>query len=338
MRIAIVNDMPVAVEHLRNILKRYSPHSLAWVAADGAEAVKECARDTPDVILMDLFMPVMDGIEATRRIMQHSPCAILLVTAYVHSQVGKVFEALGAGALDAVIMPSANIEEINHLLRKLNTIGKLVAPAKSTPAHKDLPSQQHPVKQLIAIGASTGGPKALATILSQLPPGLPAAVVLVQHIDRQFALELVAWLQTQTPLPVSAALEGERLQNGRVLVAAGDSHLVLTRSGTLGYIREPADYPYRPSVDIFLNSLHQYWSLPSIAVLLTGMGSDGAKGLLALRQAGWRTIAQERTSCAVYGMPKAAIELGAAQEILAPEQIAPAIIRLTGKSSPTLSK
>lgn len=329
MRIAIVNDVPVAVEHLRNVLKRYSPHSLAWVAADGAEAIKECARDTPDVILMDLFMPVMDGIEATRRIMQHSPCAILLVTAYVHSQVGKVFEALGAGALDAVIMPSANMEEINHLLRKLNTIGKLVAPTRITNSNlTPTGSPQRSVKHLVAIGASTGGPRALAGILSCLPMDLPAAVVIVQHIDRQFALELVAWLQTQTRLPVSATLEGDRPRPGQVLVAAGEHHLILNGDGTLGYTREPADYPYRPSVDVFLNSLARHWTSPSMAVLLTGMGSDGAKGLLALRQAGWRTIAQERTSCAVYGMPKAAIELGAAQEILTPEQIAPAIIRL----------
>lgn len=328
MRVAIVNDTPTAAEHLRRILTRYSNHSLAWIAANGAEAVERCVQDRPDLILMDLLMPVMDGIDATRRIMQRSPCAILVVTAYMDSQVGKVFEALGAGALDAVLMPSTHIDEIERLLQKLNTIKKLVAP------HQGGKGSVHAAPtQLVAIGASTGGPKILANILRNLPVELPAAVVIVQHIDKQFALELVAWLRTQTRLPVSAAQKGDRLRSGQVLLAASNQHLVLTGDGTLGYTQEPADYPYRPSVDVFFDSLRRHWKAPGIAALLTGMGSDGAKGLLNLYRAGWHTIAQERTSCAVYGMPKVAVELGAAREILIPEQIAATIVKLIEKPS-----
>jgi two-component system response regulator WspF len=159
-------------------------------------------------------------------------------------------------------------------------------------------------------------------VLAPLPRSLKAAVVVVQHIDAQFAPGLVSWLDSQVALPVRAAEAGQAPQAGTVLIAVSNDHLVLRADGRFAYQAEPLEEPYRPSVDAFFASLVKHWRDPGVAVLLTGMGRDGGKGMLALRRAGWHTIAQDEASCAVYGMPKAAVELGGAVEVLPPEAIA----------------
>ena len=322
MRIAIVNDMVLAVEALRRVLMRVPNHQIAWVAYTGAEAVKKCAHDRPDLILMDLFMPEMDGVEATRQIMQRSPCAILIVTANVHHSSAKVFEAMGHGALDAVdtpILASSGIPEAaSSLLAKINTIEKLIGKSKFTPMRSRSP--------FVVIGASTGGPKAIGTILSQLPADFEAAIVIVQHVDAQFAMGMVDWLDQQTPLRVQKAMNGDRPIKGTVLFACTNDHLCLQSNGTLAYTQFPIEYPYRPSVDVFFKSVAQYWTGKGTAILLTGMGRDGAEGLKALRSKGWHTIAQSQESCVVYGMPRAAIELNAAVEVLDPDAIATTLL------------
>jgi chemotaxis response regulator CheB len=178
---------------------------------------------------------------------------------------------------------------------------------------------------LVALGASTGGPDALARVLAALPKPFPAAVVVVQHIAADFAANLATWLQGRSGLIVRLARDGDALRAGEVLLAGSNDHLVLRRDGKLGYTADPADYPYRPSVDVFFNSLATGWPKPGVAVLLTGMGSDGAMGLARLREAGWDTIAQDQATCVVYGMPKAAAELKAAGTVLPLPQIAAAI-------------
>ncbi|HEY9848032.1 MAG TPA: chemotaxis response regulator protein-glutamate methylesterase [Leptolyngbyaceae cyanobacterium] len=338
MRIAIVNDMVMAVETLRRVLMSVPEYEVAWIAMDGAEAVNKCAKDTPDLILMDLIMPVMDGAQATREIMQNSPCAILVVTASVDKNASKVFEAMGYGALDAVRTPvlgaNGNPEAAQAVLSKIVTIAKLIGKSTltskaklNTPTSLNIsitPSQTPP---LVLIGSSTGGPNALAAILSKLPANLGAAIAIVQHVDVQFASGLVEWLNRQTPLTVEVASRGSRLEAGKVVVAGTNDHLCLQASLTLTYIPEPIDYPYRPSVDVFFKSVAQHWSRKGTAVLLTGMGRDGAEGLNVLRQKGWHTIAQDKATSVVYGMPKAAVEMGAAVEVLPLPEIAPAITR-----------
>jgi len=173
-----------------------------------------------------------------------------------------------------------------------------------------------PVPPVLAIGASTGGPSAVAELLAGLPPGLEAAVLIVQHLDLAFSPNLAALLAERSPLPVAVAREGDRLLPGRVLLARGGDHLVLSSVKTLRYTQSPLDTPYRPSVDALFLSLAQSRLCPGVAVLLTGMGSDGAKGLLALRGAGWLTIAQDQETSSVYGMPRAARDLGAADMVL----------------------
>lgn len=175
---------------------------------------------------------------------------------------------------------------------------------------------------ILAIGASTGGPKALADILLALPADFPAAVVVVQHMDPAFNAGLNTWLKGQSVLPLTVARHGERLQAGRVYVAIGGDHMVISADGLLHYTAEPSDAPFRPSVDALFESLANQKLCSGVAVLLTGMGRDGAHGLLALRQAGWNTIAQDASTSAVYGMPKAAMELGAAEMMLPLQNIA----------------
>ena len=293
---------------------------------------------------MDLFMPVMDGVEATRQIMQQSPCTILIVTASVGKNAGKVFEAMGYGARDAVDTPilgtQGSTEAIQPLLAKIVTLSKLMGKptatisklqtSLSTSKTTSFSSTSPKTFPLIAIGSSTGGPKALATILSQLPANFGAAIAIIQHVDMQFSAGLVDWLNQQTPLTVRLAKTGDRLEKGIVHVAGTNDHLSLRSDLTLHYIKEPIDYPYRPSVDVFFKSLAQYWSQKAIAVLLTGMGQDGAEGLKVLRSRGWHTIAQDEKSCIVYGMPKAAVQLNAAMEILPPDAIVKSLIQRVG--------
>lgn len=341
MRIALVNDVATAIEAMRRTLARAPQHTIAWTAHDGAEAVRFCAGDRPDLILMDLIMPVMDGVEATRRIMAATPCPILVVTATVNGNSSRVFEALGAGALDAVNTPVLGLHgtgEANPaLLAKIEMLERLTRPASIVPptGRTVSPFPRRPGSHrgfLVAIGSSAGGPAALAEVLRVLPRDFPAAIAVVQHIDEQFAAGLSEWLGQQTKLPVRIAREGESLQPGTVLIAGGDQHLILRENLTLGYTAEPTETPYRPSVDVFFRSVATHWRDVAAGVILTGMGRDGALGLKKIRDAGLPTIAQDRASSAIYGMPKAAAELGAAAQVLPLGQIGAALLRLVPRT------
>ncbi len=338
MRIAIVNDIGMVTEGLRRIIVEARGHEVAWMARDGAEGVEKCAKEVPDLILMDLVMPVMDGVEATRRIMQETPCPILIVTSSVEANAHMVFAALGAGALDAISTPTLlskeGMEGREALLAKIVTIDKLTRRGRN---REDVPTYLRnrdaptPSGLLLAIGSSSGGPAALAELLRALPANFPAAVVIIQHVDQQFSAELAKWLGQQTSLTVDIARRGEWPQTGKVLVAATNDHLIISPGGKLDYTPVPRDFVYRPSVDVFFESVERNWSKNVIAVLLTGMGRDGSEGMLRLRNAGIHTIAQDQQSCAVYGMPKAAADLNAAVEILPLNTIAGRICQIFSK-------
>jgi two-component system response regulator WspF len=339
MRIAIVNDLMMAVEALRRVLARVPQHSLAWIARNGAEAVECSVRDCPDLILMDLVMPVMDGVEATRRIMGANPCAILVVTATVDGNSGRVFEALGAGALDAVKTPMLGVNGMgigaNALLVKIDMLAQIiggVAPASIGGMHRVatfVPTAATRTHRsfLVAIGSSAGGPAALAEVLRELPKNYLGAVVVVQHLDEQFAAGLAEWLGQQIALPVRIACESEAALPGTVLIAGRGKHLVVDAKRMLGYTALPANISYQPSIDVFFQSVAEHWPDDALGVILTGMGRDGARGLKKMRDAGFTTVAQDKASCAVYGMPKAAAELGAATRVLPLAQIGPALRR-----------
>ncbi len=337
MRIAIVNDSIIAVESMRRILASAPEHSIIWVAGNGAEAVEFCRLQRPDLILMDLIMPVLDGVEATRRIMKSTPCPILIVTSTVSGHSAKVFEAMGAGALDAVKTPiygrSDNAVGERTLLNKIGQINILTG---NGPVHRRTETPPFAVETkgpasqecLLVIGSSTGGPNALVTVLSYLPKNFPCAVVVIQHMDTEFAPGMINWLNEQLELSVRMVHEGDRPQAGTILVPSTDGHVVLTAGGGLRYTPEPKEIVYHPSVDVFFHSVARYWKGNAIGVLLTGMGKDGAEGLLALRRRGWHTIAQDESTSVVYGMPRAAVELGAAKEVLPICNVGPNIIDL----------
>ncbi|HEX8594288.1 MAG TPA: chemotaxis response regulator protein-glutamate methylesterase [Pseudomonas sp.] len=328
MKIAIVNDMPMAIEALRRALAFEPAHQVVWVASDGAEAVRRCAEQVPDLILMDLIMPVMDGVEATRQIMASTPCAIVVVTVDREQNVHRVFEAMGHGALDVVDTPAIGgnnpKEAAAPLLRKILNIGWLIGqrltrePVAASPLRTAVQRQG-----LVAIGSSAGGPAALELLLKGLPVNFPAAIVLVQHVDQVFAAGMAEWLSSASGLPVRLAREGERPCSGTVLLAGTNHHIRLLKNGTLAYTAEPVNEIYRPSIDVFFESVARYWSGDAVGVLLTGMGRDGAQGLKSMRQQGYLTIAQDQLSCAVYGMPKAAAAIEAAVEIRPLDTIAP---------------
>ena len=333
MRIAIVNNMSRAVEILKRIILESSVHKLAWIARTGGEAVRKCEEDKPDLILMDLFMPDMDGAEATRRIMYASPCPILVVTATVENHAGKIFEAMGHGALDAINTPmmgngKSAYKSRDALLKKIGIIEKLSINSQNAHQNEPLkPTRAAKVSSLIVMGASTGGPKALADILSRMPANLRAGILIAQHVDGEFSAGMARWLDEQSPLKVRIAKAGAQPLQGTAFLAGKNDHLVITPNLSMAYTKEPIATPFRPSVDVLFKSVAAHWPSMGVAVLLTGMGKDGAEGMKMLHRIGWHTIAQDEATSVVYGMPKAARDLGATSEILPVDRIASAILR-----------
>jgi two-component system response regulator WspF len=333
MRIAIVNDMRAACEALRRVVDSLPDHEIAWTAADGVEAIAMAKRDRPDLILMDLIMPHLDGVQATRQIMGSAPCAILVVTATVSGNISLVYEAMGFGALDAVdtpmLGPAGEVSGAGALVEKIGTIAKIVGVSGESRRSPRQAPATGPAR-LLVVGASTGGPKALADLLLPLPREWSAAVVIVQHVDVAFSQGLAKWLGDRTGRAVRVAEHGQSPVAGDVLLAGTNDHLVMSKARTLEYREEPRDVFFRPSVDVFFESVADHWPQTGLALLLTGMGKDGARGLLKLRTRGWHTVAQNEASSVVWSMPKAGIDLGAACEVLAIDQMARVVSQRLG--------
>ena len=328
MRIGIVNDVRAACEALRRVVDSLPDHEIAWMAADGVEAVAMAKRDRPELILMDLIMPHLDGVQATRQIMASAPCAILVVTATVSGNISLVYEAMGFGALDAVdtpmLGPAGEVSGAGALVEKIGMIAKIVG--SSDTRRPTRPAATGGPPKLVVVGASTGGPKAISDLLLPLPHDWNAAVLVVQHVDVAFSQGLAKWLSDRTGRAVRVAEHGQHPAAGDVLLAGTNDHLVLSKSRTLEYREEPREVFFRPSVDVFFESVADHWPQTGIAILLTGMGRDGAKGLLKLRSRGWHTLAQDEASSVVWSMPKAGIDAGAACEVLSVDQMARSLI------------
>jgi two-component system, chemotaxis family, response regulator WspF len=335
MRIGIVNDSLIARVALQRAVVSIPGHQVAWTARDGLEAVEMAKADRPDLILMDLIMPVVDGVEATRRIMSACPCPIVIVTSSVSGHMGRVYEAMGLGALDAVdtpeLGPSGDLAGARILLDKIGTVAKLIGRAPRVVLNR--PDEAHPKPKpdglpswpLAVIGSSTGGPAALAEILHGMPDNRDSATVIVQHLDVAFMPGLARWLSEKTGRQVGLIGPGDALSPGQILLAATNDHVILDSSLRFRYVAEPVELHYRPSVDVFFRSVADHWPEPGVAAILTGMGPDGAAGLLALRRAGWLTIAQDKDSSVIWGMPGSAVQIGAAERVLPLSKIARAI-------------
>jgi two-component system response regulator WspF len=247
-----------------------------------------------------------------------------------------VFEAMGHGALDVVDTPAIGAgnpaEAAAPLLRKIMNIGWLIGDKGNRVRSAPSPLRSSGSRQkLVAIGSSAGGPAALELLLKGLPRDFSAAIVLVQHVDQVFAAGMAEWLSSASGLNVRLALEGEPPQAGTVLLAGTNHHIRLLKNGTLAYTAEPVNEIYRPSIDVFFESVASYWNGDAVGVLLTGMGRDGAQGLKLMRQQGYLTIAQDQNSSAVYGMPKAAAAIDAAVEIRPLDKIAPRLLEIFPK-------
>jgi two-component system response regulator WspF len=339
LRIAIVNDLAMAREALRRVVLAVPGTEIAWMAENGAEALQRAISDRPDLVLMDLIMPVMDGVECTRRIMREAPCPVVVVTATVEGNASRVYDAIGAGALDAVETPRLSpdgargerplVEKI-EAVRRMRAADAPGAGATQSPiaraagaASSARPGAACPI---IAVGASTGGPQAVATLLDCIPNPAPAGVVVVQHMDPHFLPGLATWLAGRARRSVRLALAGDRPDPSAVLLAGEARQLVMRADGALDYVDGDPAAVHCPSVDAFFESLAAARAGGGVAVLLTGMGRDGAAGLLALRRAGWPTYAQDRDTSVVWGMPGAAHAMGAVERLLPLGELGPAML------------
>lgn len=327
IRIGVVNDSKLAVESMTRTLETAGDkYTVIWTAYDGVEALGKCMKNKPDLVLMDLVMPGIDGAETTAEIMQNCATAILVVTASVEGNSTLAFRAMGEGALDVIATPSlGNSAGQEAFLKKIRQIGILIQKPEYHPRQllSDTESKKivsetssgNRVQNLVAIGCSAGGPAAIAEILKNLHEP-DCAIVIVQHIDSFFVSELAKWLDSVSQCPVRIAVEGEKPENGTALLSDTSGHLEITAEGTLSYNYGYRNLSFRPSVDIFLKSAALNWKSNALGIILSGMGKDGAEGLLSMKKRGFMTIAQNRSTSAIYGMPGAAVELNAANEIL----------------------
>lgn len=343
-RVLLVEDSATVRGRLREVLESDPEIELVGEAPDGKRAIELCERLRPDVITMDMMLPVMSGLAATEYIMAHFPTPILIVSASINrGEIFKTYEALAAGAVDVMDKPRGDEPDGSWERRYLQTLklvsrirvithprGRLRRPEASASdtrlVHGSAPSQ---ACTLVALGASTGGPGALVEILRALPADFRLPLLVVLHISEPFGASFADWLDTQTHRRVSYPREGDLLSSatGRVVMAPPGQHLAL-QAGRFHLTRDPERHSCRPSVDVLFESIAKECGPSSAACLLTGMGRDGAAGLLALRRAGALTIAQDEATCIVYGMPREAVILNAAQRVLPLAEIAPALARL----------
>ena len=323
MKVAIVHDDSNVTNLFKYLLSEIG-HEIIWTAENGEIALHKTKDDLPDLILIKLSLPDMPVAEVIKQIMTNQPTTIIVVGKSINKHPAKVFEAMSAGALDAFSEPTTekpdSIKEVKQKIKNINSLHKNIKKTK-----KIISSEISANLPLVAIGSSTGGPAALVKILSTIKPDKNAVFVIIQHMDEQFSHGMVKWINEQTEVNVEIAKSNQKPVAGVVYFAGTNDHLILKKNGRFDYIEEPIDYPYRPSVDVFFESAITHWPNKMIGVLLTGMGRDGASGLLSFYNRGMTTIAQNEESCAVYGMPKAAIDLNAAKKVLHIDDIGDAI-------------
>ena len=336
IRVLLVEDSVVTREYLSHILGEDPAIEVVGTARDGVEAVEQAQRLKPDLVLMDVHMPRMNGYEATRQIMERSPAPIVMISASLdQGEVAMTFAALEAGALTVLPKPVGPGHPLHaDSTRKVVETVKLMAEVKVVRRWPKRDSPPAPIPsldagerrvRLVAIGASTGGPPAVAEILKGLPADLGFPILFVQHIAPGFAGGLVEWLRQVTPLAVKLAEPDELVQAGSVYVAADGAQMGITRQGRIRVTNEAAPDGFCPSVSHLFESAAEAYGRAALGVLLTGMGRDGAAGLRRLREAGGLTIAQDEESSVVFGMPQEAIRLGAAEKVLNPSEIGQAI-------------
>lgn len=339
IRVLIVEDSSVIREFLAHILAADPEIEVAGIARDGREAVDAVERFKPDVITMDVHMPIMDGYEATKLIMRENPTPIVIVSGSVETQeVGSSFKALEAGALAIVRRPPGlNNGEFNSAVKDLVRTIKLMSEVKVVrrfarpveraaphvpPERGERPRIENADIRVVAIGASTGGPAALSQILSNMSKDVPYPILITQHITTGFLQGFVDWLGSSSGFPVRIGTSGEHLLPGCAYLAPDGFHMGVAAGPTILLSDNPPEQGLRPSIDFLFRTVAREFGPKAVGVLLTGMGKDGAAELKLMKEKGAITIAQDAESCVVHGMPGEAIKLGGATHILPPEKIA----------------
>jgi two-component system, chemotaxis family, protein-glutamate methylesterase/glutaminase len=335
IRVVVVDDSPTARDLLIALYQADGDMEVVGVGSNGEEAIQLTQRLRPDVVSMDVVMPKMDGLQATRLIMRDVPTPIVIVTAsLMPADIDMTFEALQAGALAAVKKPGLNdpvtCEQVTstirlmagvHVVTRWSRAGRKASSDLRIPTPLLIPNLNKRVFRVVGIAASTGGPSTLATVLGGLPANFPLPILIVQHVTNGFALGLAEWLNSQIAPQVSLAGHGDLPKPGTVLMPPDDYHLQLGRSGAIELSRAAPYKGLRPSANFLFNSMAAVYGSRSVGVILTGMGDDGAVGMENLHKAGSLTVAQEEQSCVVFGMPHEAILRNAVDIILEPEKI-----------------
>ncbi len=349
IRVLIAEDSPTVRRHLTGMINETPGMRVVGEARDGEEAIVLALELKPDVISMDIRMPLLDGLEATRRIMSRQPTPVVVVSGLLERDVDLSFQALQAGALAVVEKPpdrsdpafAAKQRQLVTTLTAMARVGVVRrwenSPGRSAltqevPCPRAATNRLRVAPEVIAIGASAGGPGALSAVLRGLPAGFPVPLVVVQHMPDEFIAGLARWLHKATPLRVVVAADGLVLEPGVVHLGPGAAHLTLARRPdnrlVARLLAERGPYRYQPSVDVLFESVARMCGRGGVGLVLTGMGDDGAAGLLAMREAGAVTLAQDEASCVVYGMPGAAVARGGVAQVLALSNLATTLVNL----------
>ena len=337
LRVLVVDDSLLSIEALTVALEEDGDIAVVATARDGRDAVAKVEASRPALVAMDINMPVMGGLEAVERIMGSRPTPILLLTGDpARRNEHGVFEALSRGALD--VLPkhiaggsAAERKRLRDRVRELAGVTVVYRPARARPRPAPAPAPAavaSPGGGAVGLVASTGGPPIIADIIAALPADYPLPILIVQHLAPGFAAHLASWLDSVARLRVAIAADGMKLEGGTVYLAPDGAHMLAAGSGRVELDRHspPVD-GHRPSGTRLLSSIAAVWGRRAVGVVLTGMGTDGVDGLAEIRRSGGQTIAQDESSCAVFGMPRAARDGGAAATWLAPAAIAEALAR-----------
>lgn len=327
IRVLIVDDSAVVRKVMTEELSRYDDIEIVGTAVDPYVARDKIIELRPDVITLDLEMPRMDGLSFLAKLMRHFPVPIVVLSSLTPKNSELAFKALDLGAVEVLCKPGAaystkNISQQLALAIRSAAVAKINQQSGQSRSEMKKTSTANLLVQtthkVIAIGASTGGTKAIEAVLSGLPATIPG-IVIVQHMPENFTKSFAQRLNDICPMEVREARNNDRVVPGVALIAPGNHHMVLTRNGGTYLVRikdGPRVHYQRPSVDVLFQSVARSAARNVVGVLLTGMGADGAKGLLALQQSGARTMAQDEASCVVFGMPKEAVKLGAADKVV----------------------
>lgn len=343
IRVIVVDDSPTARELLVHILQDAEGIEVIATGASGADAVRLTKRMHPDVVTMDVRMPDVDGLEATRQIMRECPTPIVIISGVVSREdMDLTFEAMRAGALTVVGKPALTdmeaCEKIVQTVRLMSDVPVIhhwgrsalnasAAPAAALPVSNKISKEQRAI-DVIGIAASTGGPAAVATVLGALPRDFPYPILVVQHVAQGFTGWLTEWLDGETSLQVGVAVQGDKLQPGTVLLAPNGYHMAVNKRMSIELSKEPPYKGLRPSANHLFQSLARVCGSRAMGIVLSGMGDDGAAGAEELHNKGGMIVAQSEASCVVFGMPREAILKDIVDRVLSPEEISAQLIQL----------